>query len=227
LSFLPDFDYNEIMKHQVFIIWFLIFIIWAFYRANFYFPEWVDELIVKPFVFVLPVLFVILIREKKKLEDLGLTPKLRNFFPDLYIGVVIGIIFALEGLLANFLKYGRFSFLPILPARISGGMTSFLLLNLATSIWEEILGRGYLYKKLYDLSHDQFGAAVTSSFLFLLLHIPIMFTQLHLMGSSLLIYPLSILFLGIVNSYLYAYRGSLVLPILVHAFWNMTVALYL
>ncbi|MBI3379948.1 CPBP family intramembrane metalloprotease [Candidatus Gottesmanbacteria bacterium] len=215
------------MKHQVFIVWFIIFLAWAFYRANFFFPEGVDEFLIKPLIFVLPVLYVVLIREKKKLGDLGLLPKQKDLFVDLYIGVVIGVLFALEGLLVNYLKYSRFSFSPIMASRISGGLGWFFLLNMATSLWEEILGRGYLYQRLYKLSNNQFGAAFTSSFLFLLLHVPILFTRLHLTDTSLIVYPLSILILGITNSYIFTLRKSLTLPILIHTFWNMTVALYL
>lgn len=215
------------MKHQVFLVWFVIFIAWAFYRASFFLPETVDEFLIKPLVFVLPVLYIVLIREKKKLADLGLVPAAKDLFADLYIGVVIGVLFALEGLVINYLKYGKFSFLPILASQISGGLGIFFLINLATSLWEEILGRGFMYQRLYKMSKNQFWSAFTSSFLFLLLHIPILFTRLHLSGTSLLVYPLSILLLGITNSYIFSLRRSLTLPILIHAFWNMTVALYL
>lgn len=215
------------MKHQVFIVWFVIFLAWAFYRANFFLPEAIDEFLVKPLVFVLPVFYVVLLREKKKLEELGLVPKPHDFFVDLYIGVVIGVIFAIEGLVVNFLKYGQFSFAPILASKISGGLGLFFLINLATSVWEEILGRGFLYQRLYKVNKNQFYAAASSSFLFLLLHIPILFTRLHLSGTSMVVYPLSILLLGIANSYIFSLRKSLTLPILIHAFWNMTVALYL
>lgn len=215
------------MKRQLFAVWFFIFLIWAFYRAYFRFPEWVDELLVKPLVFVAPVFYIVLVAENKKLDELGLAPSGKSLFLDLYIGVVIGILFAMEGLFANYLKYGQFSFQPILALKLSAGIAPFLFINLITSVWEEILGRGFLYQRLAKITNNQFGAALVSSFLFLLLHIPIMFTQLHLMGVSLLVYPLSILLLGITNSYILSLRGSLVLPILIHTFWNMTVALYL
>ena len=92
------------IKHQVFAVWFIIFILWSFYRAYFRLPELTDEFLVKPLIFVLPVLYVVCVREKKSLKELGLAPKLRDLFTDLYIGVVIGIIFAFEGLLINSLK---------------------------------------------------------------------------------------------------------------------------
>jgi membrane protease YdiL (CAAX protease family) len=216
------------MRRQVFIVWFAIFLVWSAYRAHFFFPEWVDELVVKPLIFVLPVILIIRIREKGDfLSELGLKLTFRNFMLDFYIGAVMGVIFALEGLLANYYKNGQFSFTPIMALGLAGGILPFLGINLATSIWEEILGRGYLYNRLYKSDDHQFQSAFLSSFLFLLLHIPIIFTRLHLTGTSLIIYPVSILILGITNSYLFSLRGSLTLPILIHLFWNMTVALYL
>lgn len=215
------------MKRQVYIVWFIIFILWALFRANFYFPEAIDELIVKPLIFVVPVLFVVWVRENKSLKEFGLLPSWKNLFLDLYIGVVLGVLFAIEGLLSNYIKYGQFSFAPLDTAKIYPTIEYFLLINLATSISEEILGRGFLYNRFYKIYKKQLWAAVVSSFLFLLLHIPIMFTRVHLTGNALVMYPLSIMIMGITNSYLFTLRGSLVLPILLHTFWNMTVALYL
>ena len=215
------------IKRQVFLVWFVIFLIWSFYRAYFNFPEWIDEFVSKPVIFAFPILYLVLIREKGDLSELGLKPSPKEFMTDLYFGVFLGALFALEGLGANYLKYGNFSFSPSQALKVTSGVGVFFLLNLMTSVWEEILGRGYLYLRLYKITNNQFSASVTSSFLFLLLHIPIMFTRLHLTGSSLIIYPISILLLGITNCYLFSLRGSLTLPILLHAFWNMTVALFL
>lgn len=215
------------MKRQVFVVWFIILLVWSFYRAYFRLPETIDEFIIKPLVFAFPVLYLVVFRENKSLATLGLMPGGKSFMVDLYIGIVLGIVFALEGLLANYLKYGTYSFSPLPAVLAGGGMLSFLFINLATSLWEEILGRGYLYQRLLTVTKNQTHAALTSSFLFFLLHIPILFTQLHLTGISLIVYPVSILLLSIANCYIYSLRGSLVLPILIHTFWNMTVALYL
>lgn len=215
------------MKRQVYSVWFFIFLAWAFYRSKFFLPEWADELIVKPLIFVLPVIYIVIIREKNKFKELGIPTSLKDLLLDLYIGVAVGVFFAFEGLLANYLKYGKFSFGPIDALKLSGGVPFFLLLNLVTGISEEILARGYLYKRLYKISQNQLWASVYSSFFFLLLHIPIMFTRLRLTGTSLIVYPISILILGITNCYIFSYRKNLTLPILIHTFWNMTVALYL
>ena|SRR3989344_3841907 len=215
------------MKRQAFLLWFAIFIVWAFYRAYFVLPEVIDELVVKPLIFFLPVLFVVWIWENKPLKSLGLSFSAKSFMVDLYIGVVLGILLAVEGLLANYLKYGRFSFGPIDALFSVGGIGAFLLLNLATSFSEEVFARGFLYSRLFKASREQLASAVVSSILFTLIHVPIMFTRLHLTGNALIFYPMSIFTMGIVNSYIFSLRGTLALPILIHTFWNMTISLYL
>ena len=187
---------------------------------------------VKPLIFVVPPLFLVWVWENKKLKELGLSFEVKKFLTDLYIGVVLGIIGHRDGclilsMLANYLKYRRFSFEPVDAVIIAGGIGSFLLINLATAVSEEILGRGFLYGRLYKATKKQLWSAMIASFLFMLLHFPIMFTRLHLTGSALLFYPLSIFLMGVTNSYLYTLRGNLLLPILLHAFWNMTVAVFL
>lgn len=218
--------YNVIVRRKVFSVWFVVFLAWAFYRANVILPEWVDEFIVKPLIFIAPVLFVTS-REGKDLRSIGLGLSLKNLIFDIYIGVSLGVLFAIEGLFANYIKYGRFSFSPLQTVSLSGGIYMFLIINLITSVSEEILGRGYMYNRLYQATNNQARSAIVSSFLFLLLHVPIMFTRLHLTGSSLIFYPVSIMVMGIANSYLFTLRKTLVLPVLVHTFWNMTMALYL
>lgn len=211
----------------MFVVWFIIFIVWAFYRAYYVLPESIDELIIKPLVFAVPVIFLVWIWENKPLKYLGLSFSARGFMVDLYIGVVLGILLAVEGLIANYLKYGKFSFGPIEALFLAGGVGSFLAVNLATSVSEEILGRGYLYNRLFKASKQQMASAIVASALFTLIHLPIMFTRLYLTGNALIFYPLSIFSMGMVNSYLFTLRGTLVLPILVHTFWNMTISLYL
>jgi membrane protease YdiL (CAAX protease family) len=215
------------MRREVFLIWFLIFLIWAFYRAYFSLPEAFDEFIAKPLIFLGPVAYLVFVREKKGIRELGFGASPRNVMLDIYIGVILGILFAMQGLLANYVKYGTLALAVPDAVRGSGGILLFLLINTATSIAEEVLGRGFLYNRLFRTSGNQMGSALISSMLFLLLHLPIMLTRLHLMGASLIVYPISILILGITNCYLFSLRGSLTLPILVHTFWNMTVALYL
>jgi len=208
-------------------VWTIVFFFWAVYRSLFVTYEWIDELLIKPLIFVGPILYITLWKEKKSLSTLGFSTQPRNLFFDAYIGIILGILFAFEGLWANYFKYGDFSFTPIPAVAVAAGMGPFIITNLATSISEEILGRGFLFQRFLHEGLSQHMAAIVSSFLFLLLHVPILVTRLHLEGVPMIVYLGSVFFLGFTNCYLLSLRKSIILPILVHLFWNMTIALYL
>jgi membrane protease YdiL (CAAX protease family) len=214
------------MNRHVYIVWFGIFLIWSLYRAIFPAFEFLDELLIKPLIFILPVFFVTLLYEQLSFASLGLAPRLKQVMLEFYIGVGVGVLFAVEGMIANYIKYGSLVFSPIIAVQQYGGVLFFLVLNGATAISEEILGRGYLFNRISETMSD-FSAAVLSSLLFFLLHVPIMILNLHLRGAALAFYAISIFLLSILNCYILRERNSLVLPILLHLFWNMTVALYL
>ncbi|KXK10828.1 MAG: hypothetical protein UZ22_OP11002000589 [Microgenomates bacterium OLB23] len=46
-------------------VWAIVLIIWSIYRTKLALPEWFDELIAKPLVFVLPVYYSIIKYEQK------------------------------------------------------------------------------------------------------------------------------------------------------------------
>lgn len=205
-------------------IWGWIVLVWAFYRYFFRLPEWVDEFIFKPLVFVAPVLWYVKTKEKRSLHSLGLTNK--NLFSSIYIGLGFGFVFALEGLAANAIKYGRLQIMPI-DAFTQYGMGMLLLLSAATAFSEELLSRGFVFTRLLEGKKGLIASAFLSTLMFVVLHIPILAFSLKLQGVVLLLFFITDFVLGFANALLLYNTGSLVAPILVHIFWNMTVALYL
>jgi hypothetical protein len=101
------------------------------------------------------------------------------------------------------------------------------LISLATAISEEVLSRGFVFGRIYEKTKNLPYSAFMGSILFILLHVPILVTSNHLTGMTLVLFFVTDFVLAFANSMLYATTGSLVAPILVHIFWNMTVALYL
>lgn len=194
------------------------------YRYYFHLPEWTDEFIVKPLVFVLPVLWYVRRVEKRNLESIGLTGK--NFFSSMYIGLGLGFLFAIEGIAANAIKYGQLQIIPI-EAFKQYGLGFMILLSMATAVSEEILNRGLLFRRILEDKKSVPYAALLSTAMFAVLHIPILVTSLKLQGLTLALFFMTDIVLGLANSLLYYNTGSLVAPILVHIFWNMTVAMYL
>ncbi len=208
----------------VFQVWGWILLVWSLYRYFLKLPEVVDEFVAKPLVFVFPVLWYVLKKEKRDLTTLGLTTK--NVFTSLYVGLGFGFVFALEGLAANAIKYGRLEMNPI-AAFTQYGLVTLLILSFATAFSEELLNRGFLFSRILEKSKSLPYASLLSTVLFVLLHVPILVTTLKLQGMTLVLFFVTDFILGLANSLLYYNTRSLLAPILVHVFWNMTVALYL
>ncbi len=208
----------------VYQLWGWIALAWALYRYFLRLPEWADEFVFKPLVFVVPVLWYVLKKERRSLSSLGLTGK--NLFTAIYIGLGFGFVFALEGLAANAIKYGKLQINPI-AAFEQYGMGTLLLLSLATAFSEELLSRGFVFNRIWEKTKNLPYASIVSTALFVLLHLPILIAMHKLQGVTLILFFMTDIILGLANSLLFATTASLVAPILVHLFWNMTVALYL
>lgn len=205
-------------------VWGWVALAWALYRYFFRFPEWVDEFLVKPAVFIAPIVWYVTSIEKRNLSSLGLSTK--GIFKNLYIGFGFGFLFALEGFVSNAIKYKSIQIAP-LDAFTQYGLGMMLLLSLATAISEEILSRGFVFTRLLEAKRGIWFSATVSTLLFVLLHVPILVLSLKLQGASLILFFVTDFILGFANSLLLFNTGSLVAPILIHVFWNMTVALYL
>lgn len=207
----------------VYSLWGWILLAWSLYRYFFHFSEVVDEFIAKPLVFVLPVIVYVLVREKRKLSSLGLTTK--NMFNSIYIGLGFGLVFAVEGLIAHMMKYGKFEVVPIEAFKTYGFFL--IVISLATAFTEELLSRGFMFNRIYEKTKNLPYSASVASLLFVLLHVPILVTSNQLHGVTLILFFVTDIILALANSLLFSTTKSLVAPILVHLFWNMTVALYL
>lgn len=205
-------------------VWGWILLFWSLYRYFMKLPEWADELIFKPLVFVGPVWYFVRNIEKRSLATLGL--RTNNFFKSLYIGLGFGLVFAIEGIVANAIKYGSIHIVP-LSVVTQYGLVPLLFLSVATAFSEELLTRGFLFGRIYEKTKNMPYASLISTILFVLLHVPILVTSLKLQGMTLVLFFFMDFILGMANSMLFYYTGTLLAPILVHVFWNLTVALYL
>ena len=214
---------KEVSKTQKALnLWAIILIIWSIYRSKFHLPEWFDEFIAKPVIFILPVYYYIKNIDKKDfLPALYFKPKL--IIKDLLIGFVIGGIFFLSATAANFVKYHKLIFF----SRVTtGSFFAIILMALATGISEEILSRGFVLKKLYEESKNIFTSSFFASILFFFLHVPILFTNLKITGNLLLLFMVTDIIISLALSFIFLIRKSLALPIIIHAFYNIIVVLF-
>lgn len=207
-------------------LWAIVLIIWSVYRTKLFLPEWFDEFIAKPLVFILPVYIYIKNFEKKPFfESVGLTRQ--NIFNNIKIALSIGVLLTGSAVAANYFKYGEFSFSNTLFNNNGQNLILIIIMSLATGFSEELLSRGFLLKRLYDDSGNIYASSFLSSVLFLVLHIPILFTNSQLQGSLILLFLMTDFILSMVNSFLYLDGKNLVSPILVHAFYNLAIILYI
>lgn len=205
-------------------VWAVILIIWAIYRANLKLPEWFDEFIAKPVVFILPVYWYITTQEKQNFLK-GIWLQTKNLKSDLLYGLSVGLVFIMSAVAANLVKTHE---IPFMHQTVDiKSIAWVVILALATGISEEILSRGFVLKRLYEETKNPYTSSFFASILFFFLHVPILFTNNKITGSLLLLFMGTDLIISLVNSFIFLERKSLLLPILIHAFYNITIILFL
>src|SRR3990167_1877649 len=126
---------EDALKHATLLSAYLL-IVWGFYRLIFKLPEEIEELFVKPVVWLVPI-FYLLGKERLGLGSIGIT--LKNLFPSVYFALGLGAIFVMEALVLNYLKYGGLNFAANVGDKL---LFAALWISFATAVSEEIAFRG-------------------------------------------------------------------------------------
>lgn len=150
----------------------------------------------------------------------------KGFSRDLYIGIGFGALFAVEGIIANALKYGKFSFLPLIPTAGTSLLIA-VILAFATAFNEELLARGFLFTRLKEEYKSDLKAMLVSSAMYLLLLIPLIFTTTKISGATLLVFLMTNVIMSFANTMIFNTTKTITIPVLIHTFWNMALVLYL
>jgi len=197
-----------------------LLVVWGFYRLIFRLPEEVEELFIKPVVWLLPV-FYFLRKEGKGISSLGFT--LKNLFPAVYFSLGLGFIFIFESLLINYLKYGSFNF-----AANIGDKPFFtaLFLSFATAFSEEVTFRGYLFNRVWLALKNEALANISTSLIWALVHVPVVvFVWKFNLSASILYLFLTTIF-GIGSAFVFARTKNIVSSILLHVLWEWPLILF-
>lgn len=205
--------------------WAIVLILWSIYRTTFKtdLPVWFDEFIAKPAIFLIPLhIFITRIEKKNFLEAVDFTP--RHLKSDFFIGLGAGLLFLITGFIAFYVKHGQ---PPQFAATGSSVLMYTIVIAFASSITEEILSRGFMLKRLYEESRSALQSVFYASFLFFFLHIPILFTDSSLRGGALLQVMMTDFLLSFAISFIYLQRRNIIIPILIHAFYNLSIYLFL
>lgn len=197
-----------------------ILIVWGFYRVLFKLPDNVEETILKPIIWLIP-LFFILKKEGLGLSSLGIT--LKNLFPAIYLSLGLGAIFAIEAIFLNFLKYKTFNF----GANIgSGGLMLSLLVSFATAFSEEVSFRGYIFNRLWNVLNNEWLANIITSTVWAVVHVPITIFVWKLSLASALLYLLLTLLFGMGSAFVFARTKNVFSSVFLHVLWQWPIILF-
>ena len=207
------------LKHATVLTAYLL-VVWGFYRLLFKLPEEIEELVTKPIIWLIPVIYFVR-KEKDTLQSIGIT--LKKLFPSIYLSLGLGLLFLGESLLVNYLKYKNFSFGAFIgdkPLLLSFG------LSFATAISEEVTFRGFIFTRFWrGLKNEWLANAVTTSF-WVIIHIPItVFVYKLGFAASFTSLLLTGLF-GIGSAILFARTGNIASSILLHVLWEWPIILF-
>ena len=198
-----------------------LLIVWGFYRFIFELPEPVEELFIKPIVWLIPV-FYFLRKERESVTSLGVTFK--NIFPSVYYALGLGAFFVMEALVINFVKYGgRFN----LGANI--GELPFLTslgLSFATAITEELVFRGYIFTRVWKFLKNELTANIVTSVFWALIHVPITIFVWKLDFSASILYLMLTAVFGMGSAFIFARTKNILSPILLHVLWQWPIILF-
>ena len=213
------FKKEKAIKHATILAAYLL-VVWGFYRFLFKLPEELEELLIKPVLWLIPV-FYLLKKEKLSLSSLGISGK--NLFPAVYFALTLGVVFTLEGVYINFLKYGEFNFSANLGERV---LIASLGLSLVTAISEEITFRGYLFNRVWGALGREWISNILVSIVWGLIHIPIAIFWWELNPSNTILYLFLTTLFGIGSAWVFARTKNVASSILLHVLWEWPIVLF-
>ncbi len=194
--------------------WGIIVILWSIFRANFQPPLWFSEFLAKPLIFLIPVYIYLKKNEKAGnflyqvgFPKTGLGRELMLSLSLVFFIVGMGILTFFFSDSVRLLTYNAVNYFKI---------GEIFLLSLATSISEEILGRGFLFNYLHKHSKSFLISLFISATLFFVLYLPSALT-LKIGGPDLFFNLLFNFTMSFITGIAFYLRKNILASITVHA----------
>jgi membrane protease YdiL (CAAX protease family) len=199
--------------------WAVAIIIWSIYIYYFKtdLPIWFDEFIAKPLVFLIPVYYYI--HKFEKQDILKALDFKFNKTGDIILGTMAGIFVLVMGMVVYYSQHNTF-----FPS-FSVSVLFYVVIAFTSSFTEEILSRGFVLKRLYEESKNVYSSVFFASFLFFIMHVPILFSNPEIRGGILIQFMITDFLLSIGVSLAYLQRKNVLVAILIHAFYNLAIYL--
>ncbi|KKS77061.1 MAG: hypothetical protein UV74_C0001G0011 [Candidatus Woesebacteria bacterium GW2011_GWB1_43_14] len=197
-----------------------LFVVWGFYRLLVQLPETIEELLIKPVVWLIPLIYI-LRKERLGLSSLGVSSD--NLFKSVYLALILGSVFAIEAVGINFVKYGKLEFNANLGENLF--LVAFIL-SVATAITEEIVFRGYIFNRVWMALDREWSANFITSCGWGLVHMPVAIFDWKLDIVSLFIYFILTFAFAVGSSFVFARSRNIISPILLHILWQWPIILF-
>ncbi|MBI4153382.1 CPBP family intramembrane metalloprotease [Candidatus Woesebacteria bacterium] len=197
-----------------------LLIVWGFYRFLFKLPEEIEELVIKPIVWLLPV-FYLLRKERANLSSLGITTK--NLFPAIYFALGLGAFFVIEALIINFVKHGGLNFNANIGEKV---LLTSLGLSFATAVSEEVSFRGYLFNRVWYALGSEWTANIVTSLVWAIIHVPITIFVWKLDLAAALTYLFLTTLFGVGSAFVFARTRNVFSSIFLHVLWEWPIILF-
>jgi membrane protease YdiL (CAAX protease family) len=207
------------IKHATILAAYLL-IVWGFYRLLFKLPEEIEELIIKPIIWLLPVIYLVR-KEGGNLSSVGITTK--KLFPAIYFTLALGAVFAIEAVFINFVKYDGFEFAANIGEK---ALLTSLGISFVTAFSEEVSFRGYLFNRVWGALDNEWLANIITSVVWALVHVPIAIFVWKLSLTSALIYLFLTALFGVGSAFVFARTRNIFSSILLHILWQWPIILF-
>lgn len=219
--------YNGAMKTSassignIFLLYAFLLIVWGFYRALFKLPEVVEEVVLKPLIWLAP-LFYFLAKEKQGLNSVGWTTK--NLFSGIYLGLGAGLVFGVFAIISNFAKYKELSFSSEVLAGQS--LIGSLSLSFITAVSEETVFRGYIFGRLNAFLKDSFVANIISTAGWGVIHLPVLIFLYDLSFTDIFLRFTLLCFFGFGSALVYSKTHNIFSSIILNVMWGWPIILF-
>ncbi len=193
---------------KVFNVWGIVLAVWAVYRSTIGVssPLLFDEVILKPLLFITPVIFFIQNFEHRSiLEGLWLETKnlLKNIKLAILLSIPVLILFVLSVVSSQTTSLEVVLF--------------FIPVAFGMSVSEEILSRGFVAKRIWEEKHNIVRTVFIASILHMFLRVPRIMTMPGLFGQKLIMFVAADLILSIALTTILIWKKSLY-PVIVVRF---------
>lgn len=197
-----------------------LFLVWSLYRHLFVLPDEIEIAVVKPIVWILPIL-LILHSQGEGLRALGFSFK--GLFSSLKASIILGVVFVILSLIVNYSKYSELNFL----ATFSGSsLLSAFLLSLISAFSEEVSYRGYILNRFQIFfKQDKISLLLVSAIATIVFATSRFFFDGSI-SSSIFVMSFLVFVFNLGNSILFLRHKNIFASILVNVLWQWPIILF-